>query len=102
MPFMTEHSNWVKDYTPREYKRTKKIAVLCMMYDGKITPYLIKLEDEYGVIQTIDKIKLLYDERKYYQNTLTFEHHCLILIQNRQYDVLLIYYPSDSRWTMVY
>jgi len=101
LAFITD-SNWVKEYKPREYERTKDIAVLCLMHEGKTIPHLIKLEDEYGVIQTIDKIKVLYNERKYYQGILTFEYRCLIPMQGRQCDVLLIYYPGNSKWIMVY
>ena len=68
---------------------------------GKIMPIMLKVQNEEdGVIITIRNIQVNYYERKNYAGVPTDEFDCRISLLGQKFDVKLVHYLTDSRWTM--
>lgn len=83
-------------------KRQKEIACCCWFTaTGKITPLLIKIKDEEGEIQTIDKIHVIEVNQRKFAGIPSYEVECSIIVNGLTVNVLIIYYPETSKWTLV-
>lgn len=69
---------------------------------GKMTPTMLKVQDEDGEMRTIRQIEVLSQEEKMYAGIASMEFICNITILNQQIRVKLIYYKEENRWVLVY
>lgn len=79
----------------------KEIACQCWFTStGKITPLMVKIQDEDGVIHTIKQITVHSQEKKNYAGTPSIEYDCTLTLFHQQIRVWLIYYQTEGRWVL--
>lgn len=83
--------------------KQREIACQCWFTSkGKVTPLMLKIEDEDGEIRTVRQIQVVSQEEKRYAGVRSLEFDCIITILEQQIDVQLIYYKEENRWVLVY
>ena len=83
--------------------KQKEIACQCWFTSkGRVTPLMLKIEDEDGEIRTVRQIQVLTQEEKKYAGVRSLEFDCIITILEQKIDVQLIYYKEENRWTLIY
>ena len=83
--------------------KQKEIACQCWFTSkGKVTPLMLKVQDEDGEIRTVHQIQVLSQEEKKYAGVRSLEFACIITILEQQIEVQLIYYKEENRWVLVY
>ena len=83
--------------------KQKEIACQCWFTSkGKVTPLMLKVQDEYGEIRTVRQIRVLSQEEKRYAGVRSLEFDCNIIILEQKIGVQLIYYKEENRWVLVY
>ena len=83
--------------------KQKEIACQCWFTSkGKVTPLMLKIQDEDGEIRTVRQIHVLSQEEKMYAGIASLEFDCIITILEQQINIQLIYYKEESRWVLVY
>lgn len=83
--------------------KQREIACQCWFTSkGKVTPLMLKIEDEDGEIRTVRQIQVVSQEEKKYAGVRSLEFDCIITILEQQIDVQLIYYKEENRWVLVY
>ena len=83
--------------------KQQEIACHCWFTNsGKMTPTMLKIEDEDGEIRTIRQIQVLSQEEKMYAGIPSVEFDCIITILKQQINTRLIYYKEENRWVLVY
>lgn len=83
--------------------KQREIACQCWFTSkGKITPLMLKVQDEDGEIRTVHQIQVLSQEEKMYAGGSSLEFDCIITILEQQINVYLIYYKEENRWMLVY
>ena len=83
--------------------KQREIACQCWFTSkGKVTPLMLKIEDEDGEIRTVRQIQVLSQEEKKYAGVRSLEFDCIITILEQQIDVQLIYYKEENQWVLVY
>ncbi len=83
--------------------KQREIACQCWFTSkGKVTPLMLKIEDEDGEIRTVRQIQVVSQEEKRYAGVRSLEFDCIITILGQQIDVQLIYYKEENRWVLVY
>lgn len=83
--------------------KQREIACQCWFTSkGKITPLMLKVQDEDGEIRTVHQIQVLSQEEKMYAGVSSLEFDCIITILEQQIGVHLIYYKEENRWVLVY
>ncbi len=83
--------------------KQREIACECWFTSkGRVTPLMLKIEDEDGEIRTVRQIQVLTQEEKRYAGVRSLEFDCVITILEQKIDVQLIYYKEENRWTLVY
>ena len=83
--------------------KQREIACLCWFTNhGKMTPTMLKVQDEDGEIRTVRQIQVLDQEEKMYAGIMSMEFDCVITILEQQIGVRLIYYKEENRWVLVY
>ena len=83
--------------------KQREIACQCWFTSkGRVTPLMLKIEDEDGEIRTVRQIQVLSQEEKKYAGARSMEFDCIITILEQQIDVQLIYYKEENRWVLVY
>lgn len=84
--------------------RGSQLPVACECWftsSGKIMPLMLKVQNEEdGEIITIRNIQVNYYERKNYAGVATDEFDCRISLLGQKFDVKLVHYLTDSKWTM--
>lgn len=82
--------------------RCRKAAVGCWFTaSGKAIPQLVKYEDEEGCLQVLRDIRVLCSEQKYFAGILSRKYKCSTVVERREQEFLLMYYPETNRWDMV-
>ena len=87
------------------FNRGKQREIACQCWftsKGKVTPLMLKIEDEDGEIHTVRQIQVLTQEEKRYAGVRSLEFDCIITILEQKIDVQLIYYQEENRWVLVY
>lgn len=69
---------------------------------SKVTPLMLKVQDEDGEIRTVHQIQVLSQEEKMYAGIASMVFDCIITVLEQQIDVKLIYYKDENRWVLVY
>lgn len=83
--------------------KQREIACQCWFTSkGKITPLMLKIQDEDGEIRTVKQIQIHSQEEKMYAGVASVEFDCTITILEQQIGVRLIYYKEENRWVLVY
>ena len=83
--------------------KQREIACQCWFTStGKVTPLMLKVQDEDGEIRTVHHIQVLSQEEKMYAGMRSIEFDCIITILEQQIDVQLIYYKEENKWVLVY
>ena len=83
--------------------KQREIACQCWFTSkGKMTPLMLKVQDEDGEIRTVHQIRVLSQEEKMYAGMRSIEFDCVITILEQQIDVQLIYYKEKNKWVLVY
>ena len=83
--------------------KQREIACQCWFTSkGKVTPLMLKIEDEDGEIRTVRQIQVLTQEEKKYAGVRSLEFYCIITILEQKIDVQLIYYKEENRWVLIY
>lgn len=83
--------------------KQREIACQCWFTSkGRVTPLMLKIEDEDGEIRTVRQIQVLTQEEKKYAGVRSLEFDCIITILEQKIDVQLIYYKEENRWVLVY
>lgn len=83
--------------------KQREIACQCWFTSkGKITPLMLKIQDEDGEIRTVKQIRIHFQEEKMYAGVASVEFDCTITILEQQIGVRLIYYKEENRWVLVY
>ena len=83
--------------------KQREIACQCWFTSkGKVTPLMLKIEDEDGEIRTVRQIQVLTQEEKRYAGVRSLEFDCIITILEQKIDVQLIYYKEENRWVLIY
>ena len=67
---------------------------------GNVLPKMIKYKDEEGMIRLIDRIRVLYKEKKYYCGIPIEEYRCSTVCANREYLFRLYYYMDACCWKL--
>ena len=84
--------------------RGKPLPVACECWftsSGKMIPLMLKVRNEDdGEIITIRNIQVNYYERKNYAGVPTDEFDCRISLLGQMFDVKLVHYLTDSKWTI--
>ena len=82
--------------------KQREIACQCWFTSkGKVTPLMLKVQDEDGEIRTVHQIQVLSQEEKRYAGVRSLEFDCVITILEQLIDVQLIYYKEENRWVLV-
>lgn len=80
----------------------KDIACKCWFTSsGKIMPLMIKIENEYGEIQTIDDITICSSEEKKYCGITNIVYRCYLNIRNKKIPTKIIYNKESSKWSII-
>ena len=83
--------------------KQREIACQCWFTSkGKVTPFMLKIEDENGEIRTVRQIQVLTQEEKRYAGVRSLEFDCIITILEQKIAVQLIYYKEENRWVLIY
>ena len=83
--------------------KQREIACQCWFTSkGKVTPLMLKVQDEDGEIRTVHQIRVLSQEEKMFAGIASLEFDCIITILEQQINVQLIYYKEENRWVLVY
>ena len=83
--------------------KQREIACQCWFTSkGKVTPLMLKIEDEDGEIRTVRQIQVLTQEEKKYAGVRSLEFDFIITILEQKIDVQLIYYKEENRWVLIY
>lgn len=85
--------------------RGKQREVACQCWftsKGRITPLMLKIQDEDGEIRTVKQIRIHSQEEKMYAGVASVAFDCTITILEQQIEVRLIYYKAENRWVLVY
>ena len=83
--------------------KQREIACQCWFTSkGRITPLMLKIQDEDGEIRTVKQIQVHSQEEKMYAGVASVEFDCSITILEQQIEVRLIYYKEENRWVLVY
>ena len=83
--------------------KQREIACQCWFTSkGRITPLMLKIQDEDGEIRTVKQIQVHSQEEKMYAGAASVEFDCTITILEQQIGVRLIYYKEENRWVLVY
>ena len=83
--------------------KQREIACQCWFTSkGKVTPLMLKIQDEDGEIRTIRQIQVLSQEEKMYAGIASLEFDCIVTIMGQQINVQMIYYKEENRWVLVY
>ncbi len=83
--------------------KQREIACQCWFTSkGKVTPLMLKIEDEDGEIRTVRQIQVLTQEEKRYAGVRSLEFDCIITILEQKIDVQLIYYKEENKWVLIY
>lgn len=85
---------------PQGAAEKNSLRVLVYQY-GKITPLMLKLQDENGEIQTIREIAVHSQEKKMYAGIPSIEYDCTLVMGNRQIRAKLVYYQTESQWILI-
>lgn len=81
--------------------KQKEVACECWFTStGKITPLMLKIEDEDGEIQVIKEITVHSQEMKRYAGNPSLEFDCSLWLGERKMRAKLIYYLAQSRWVL--
>lgn len=83
--------------------KQREIACQCWFTSkGKVTPLMLKVQDEDGEIRTVRQIQVHSQEEKMYAGVPSIEFDCTIAILEQQISVQLIYYKEENRWVLLY
>lgn len=83
--------------------RGKQKEVACEVWftsTGKVTPLMLKVEDEDGEIRVIKEITVHSQERKKYAGCPSLEFDCTLWMEKQKIRARLIYYMAQSRWVL--
>ena len=87
---------------PKNEQIYKEIACLAWhTASGDTKPVLIKVQDEDGIIQEINKIHVKRKEDKLYCGIPSVEYICEVMTNGFTVDIMLSYYPERQKWFMV-
>lgn len=79
----------------------REIACECWFTStGKITPLMLKIQDEEGEYQVIKPILVHAQEKKLYAGTPSVEFDCSVQLQGKERRVWLIFFVNENRWVM--
>lgn len=79
----------------------REIACECWCTSkGKITPLMVKLQDEDGEIQVIKDIIVHAQEKKKYAGIPSIEYDCTLTTNGRSMRAWLIFYQTEGRWVL--
>ena len=79
----------------------REVACECWFTSsGKLTPLMIKVQDEDGEIRTIRQITVHSQEKKMYAGIPSIEFDCTLTILEQTIQARLIYYQTESRWVL--
>lgn len=79
----------------------KEVACQCWFTkSGKITPLMLKVQDEDGEIRVIHQIEVHSQEKKLYAGIPSIEFDCTLTILEQAIRVKLIYYQTENRWVL--
>lgn len=82
--------------------RYQKVAVGCWFTaSGRSIPQLVKYEDETGSLHMLRDIRIMTTEKKYFGGILSQKYVCHTVVDGRQYEFILLYYPESNEWDMV-
>ncbi|MGN0307611.1 MAG: hypothetical protein ACI4DN_05285 [Lachnospiraceae bacterium] len=81
----------------------REVACECWFTSsGKVTPLMIKVQDEDGEIRVIRQIVVHSQEKKMYAGIPSIEFNCTLTILEQTIPAKLIYYQTESRWVLNY
>lgn len=81
--------------------KQREIACECWFTStGKVTPLMLKLQDEEGVCHVVKPILVHSQEKKLYAGTPSIEFDCSIWLKDQQQRVYLIFYINENRWVL--
>lgn len=81
--------------------KQKEVACECWFTStGKITPLMLKVEDEDGEIRVVKEITVHSQEMKRYAGNASIEFDCSLWLGERKIKAKLIYYLTQSRWVL--
>lgn len=82
--------------------RYRKVAVGCWFTStGKAIPKMIKYEDDQGCLRTLQEIRVLKSDCKYYAGIQSRKYDCQTVINGREWCFSLLYHPDENTWDMV-
>ena len=83
--------------------RKKEMEIACECWftsTGKVTPLMLKMQDEDGEIQTVRDITVHSQEKKRYAGVPSIEYDCTLVLNGQKVRARLIFYQSESRWVI--
>ena len=88
---------------PAGIVKGKQIKAACQCWctsTGKVTPLMLKVQDEDGVIRTIREITVRSREKNRYAGIPSIEYDCTLAMGERSIRAWLIYYQTEGRWVL--
>lgn len=79
----------------------REIACECWFTStGKMTPLMIKIQDEDGEYQVIKPITVHSQKKLMLAGTPFVQFNCTIMLRGQEQRVRLLYYQNENRWAM--
>lgn len=79
----------------------REIACQCWCTStGKITPLMVKLQDEEGQIQVVRDITVHTQTKKRYAGIPSIEYDCTLVVECRSIRAWLIFFQTEGRWVL--
>lgn len=80
---------------------TSDVAVKCWFTaTGRSMPLMMKLQTEEGLTE-VAPIRVLTSEKQYYTGILTWKYRCSAVVNRREVEFVLLFYPGECTWKLV-
>lgn len=80
----------------------QKVAVDCWFTStGRTMPRLVKYEDAEGKLQALRDIRIMRQDQKNYAGIYCRRFDCKTVVDGREQDFTLLFYPKEHIWDMV-
>ena len=68
---------------------------------GRGMPRLVKMKDDAGALLTLENIRVLKTEQKFYGGILARKCWCETVADDYKIEFILLFYPEENRWKVM-
>lgn len=80
----------------------RRVAVGCWYTAaGRSLPYIMKYQDDNGMIHTLKPLHVLSSEQKYYGGVLSRKYRCSVAGEGRLREFELLHCPEEGTWDLI-